>query len=188
MERMQKAAVLLALGKALEKYGSWSGETHIQKAVYFLQELGGVPLEFPFILYKHGPYSFDLRDELTSLRADGLLEIKIQPAPYGPSLTPTTLGTELSSKFSKTLAHWGKTIDFIARQLGDKGVAGLERLATALMLRPRQLPGATLEERANQLHELKPHVPMDKALEAARELDEIQKRFEEIRLADAKME
>jgi uncharacterized protein YwgA len=69
----------------LKERDSWCGETHIQKAVYFLQELLQVRLGFEFIMYKHGPYSFELTDELTTLRANRLLRL-IPREGYGPSI------------------------------------------------------------------------------------------------------
>jgi hypothetical protein len=77
MNRLKRDAVILSLIENLKKKGSWCGETHILKATYFLQELFDLPLGFEFILYKHGPFSFDLSDEFTAMRADMLL--KIQP-------------------------------------------------------------------------------------------------------------
>ena len=77
MERIKNITILLQLIESLRKNGSWCGETHIQKAIYSLQQLKGVPLNFNFVLYKHGPFSFDLRDELTAMRADGLIAFKI---------------------------------------------------------------------------------------------------------------
>ena len=74
MNRLPQAAIVTRLTGRLRDQGSWCGETHLQKAMYFLQELMEVPTGFEFILYMHGPFSFDLRAELTSLRADGLLE------------------------------------------------------------------------------------------------------------------
>ena len=62
MKKSQRDAVLLSLVGEMINKGSWCGETHIQKAAYFLQVLLEVPLEFDFILYKHGPFSFDLSD------------------------------------------------------------------------------------------------------------------------------
>ena len=52
MERLLVAALLLRLIQAQKEEGSRGGETHIQKAVYFLQELMQVPLNFRFILYR----------------------------------------------------------------------------------------------------------------------------------------
>ena len=86
MERLKRSALVIALIEQLRNKGSWCGETHIQKTIYFLQELLRVPLGFEFILYKHGPYSFDLSDELTAMRADELVELKLQQ-PYGPSVS-----------------------------------------------------------------------------------------------------
>ena len=47
MNRLQRAAILLTLLDALRQRGSWCGETHLQKSVYFLEEMCGVPLGFP---------------------------------------------------------------------------------------------------------------------------------------------
>ena len=65
MERLQKAAILTELADQLRREGSWCGHTHMQKATYFLQDLLEVPTGYEFILYKHGPYSFDLSEEMT---------------------------------------------------------------------------------------------------------------------------
>ena len=94
MDQLQRASLIIDLIEKLTEKGSWCGETHIQKAVYFLQELTKVPMGFNFILYKHGPFSFDLRDELAAMRAYRLLEIELRP-PYGPGLFPTESGTNI---------------------------------------------------------------------------------------------
>jgi uncharacterized protein YwgA len=60
MDRLRRAAILTRLIEQLRNGGSWCGETHVQKATFFLQELLNVPLSLDFILYKHGPFSFDL--------------------------------------------------------------------------------------------------------------------------------
>jgi len=61
-------SLLVSLVEKMKNGGSWCGETHVQKCVYFLQQLLKVPMEFNCIMYKHGPYSFDLNDELAFLR------------------------------------------------------------------------------------------------------------------------
>jgi hypothetical protein len=60
MNRLQRAVVLLSLLERLKERGSWCGETHLQKSAYFLQDMLSAPLGFDFILYKHGPFAFDL--------------------------------------------------------------------------------------------------------------------------------
>jgi len=174
MKRLEKTAVLIALADELSVRGSWCGETHMQKAVYFLQELTSVPLGFDFILYKHGPFSFDLRDELTAMRADGLLELQVTPGPYGPSLSSTKYGEAISGRFADVVRNYRAKINYVAQQLGDKGVADLERLATALFI--------CKEDSANQLGvhgcavkitEIKPHINSEAAERAAEDVLEM---------------
>ena len=62
MNRLEKANLLVRLTERLRANKSWAGETHLQKATYILKRVLGVPVEFDFILYKHGPFSFDLRN------------------------------------------------------------------------------------------------------------------------------
>ena len=84
-----RAALIACLVAEMRKDNrSWCGETHIQEAVYFLQEITEVPLPFKFILHKHGPCCFKLRDELTNLRAEGWLELEMAD-PYAPRFQRT---------------------------------------------------------------------------------------------------
>jgi hypothetical protein len=156
----------------LRARGSWCGETHLQKAAFFLQELLRVQLGYEFVLYKHGPYSFDLHDELMALRADELLELRPQPAPYGPSLVPTAASAEFRERYPRTLGTYGPGIEFVSRALASKGVAELERLATALYL-TLEAPETAAELRARRINELKPHVSVEEAQAAVTQVDGI---------------
>jgi hypothetical protein len=179
MKRLQRAVILAELAHKMDQHGSWCGETHIQKAAYFLQELVLVPTQYRFILYKHGPFSFDLRDEITEFRAYELFRREPRPVPYGPSLRPTTNAEELKSRFCKTLARFSKHIDFVAEALDGKGVAELERLATALYV-TREMPAESLEARAKRIHALKRHVSPELALSAVSEVDEMRREAENL--------
>lgn len=172
MNRLAQEAVLVGLARRLDENGSWSGETHLQKAAFLLHELARVPFDFEFILYKHGPFSFELRDELSSMRADRLLERQPQPAPYGPRIVVTDRGRELEGRLARTMERYGPVLDWIAGQTGQRNVLELERLATALWI-TRQNPGADAESRAGELTTIKPHVNRDAALAAVREIDEL---------------
>jgi uncharacterized protein YwgA len=157
----------------LKKSGSWCGETHVQKATYFLQEVLGVETGFEYILYKHGPYSFDLAEELTSLRADYLMEFNHRSPGYGPSLVPTQTSAELRSRFPKTIASHTPQIKFIAKKFGSKGVTELEKLATALWVTRELGSDADDDDRAERINALKPHVSVADALDAVHEFDQI---------------
>lgn len=171
MKRLQRAAILAGLIENLKDSGSWCGETHIQKSTYFLQELMDVPLGFDFILYKHGPYSFDLRDELTSMRADMLLELQPQPYPYGPSLLPGVGSEQIKKLYANFVSQYTEQIEFVTERLGGKRVADLERLATALYVSRNLMKGSPVESRAQKINELKPHVSLDEAREAVDTVD-----------------
>ena len=170
MKRMQKAAVLVSLTKRLAEKGSWCGETHVQKATYFLQELLRVPCRF--VLYKYGPFSFDLRDELTALCADGVFELVPRPAPYGPKIAPSQLGQKLEKLYPKTLGEYRQQLSFVAEKLDEKDASELERLATALFVTLRW-PAQTVEQRGQRIRDFKPHVSEESARDSVQRVDKI---------------
>ncbi len=171
MNRMQRAVVLLTLLDQLKDKGSWCGETHLQKATFFLQQLAEVPLGFDFVLYKHGPYSFDLNDEITALRADMLLTVQPKE-PYGPSLYTSEGGRNLFERYRQTLGRYATAIKFVADQIGSSNVAELEKLGTALYV-CKQFPSADPRTRSKKLLEFKPHVRPEEALSAVEGVDKM---------------
>ncbi len=181
MERLKRAAIVTQLVGKLREAGSWCGETHIQKAVYLMQDLLDVPTEYQFILYKHGPFSFDLSYELTSFRGDELLELQPQAPPYGPRYAVTALGRHLSEKFPKTLTKYAPAIQNVAEAIGEQTVGELERLATALYVTKRATDQHTgsVKSRAKCLNRLKPHVLVEAATEAVEQIDALIAQFTE---------
>jgi hypothetical protein len=157
MKPLARAAVVTKLRDELVDRGSWAGETHLQKSLFFLQEGAGVPLDFDFILYKFGPFSFDLRDELSSYRAERLMGLRVDSPRYGPQLTTTKKGKELQERFPKTLGRFDPQIQAVADFVGPKGVGQLEKLGTALLFQ-RGDPTWTDDEVAEQIVAVKPHV------------------------------
>ena len=178
MDRLRNAALLTRLIEGLCSKGEWCGETHVQKTTFFVQELLGVPLEFQFILYKHGPFSFGLRDELTALRADGLLEL--EPRTYGAQLVPTKQCEHIQGLYPKTMAKYEGSIAFVVERLGGKRVVELERLGTAFYVGQRLTERESIDSRAKKVTELKPHIAIDRARDAVREVDRITSAAENI--------
>src|SRR5260370_16571828 len=101
MQELNDASLVLALTEKLRANRSWAGETHIQKAVYILNRILIVPIPFKFILYKHGPFSFDLRDEISWMRSLRFLEWEVRSDFYGPSFSPAPMGPILINHFPK---------------------------------------------------------------------------------------
>ncbi len=172
MTEARRAALVAELVRKLRENGSWTGETHVQKTAYFLQEMLGVPLGFRFSLYKYGPFSFDLRDQLTEMRGLDQLELEPQPRPYGPKLAAGLGADQLRTRFPKTVRRHSPALTFVAQEIGPLGVESLERLATALMV-AKEAPSADRDERAGLLHGYKPHVSLEQARQAVDTVEEL---------------
>ncbi|MBN2140791.1 MAG: hypothetical protein JW718_07270 [Desulfovibrionaceae bacterium] len=158
------AVTVLAMVDNLRGQGSWAGETHVQKAMYFLDKECEIQTGFDFILYKHGPYSFDLHDSLNMLLAIGLLDHEITP-PYGPRFRLTKVGEDFLRKHSCKIGSAEPSLRTVAEWFGAKGVADLEKLATALWVRIES-PEEDEPVQARRVHELKPHISVEDALQA----------------------
>jgi hypothetical protein len=169
---LKQRALLVALLNQMQKHGSWCGETQIQKTVYFGKELSHLPFEYEFILYKHGPFSFDLRDELVSMQADDLLRQAMQPYPYGPSFVPGGLADTVLARFPQTIKQYSPHMAFLAKEIGKKKVAELEKIATALFI-TKQHGNISERARARALTDVKPHITRDEAVEAVRVVDKL---------------
>lgn len=172
MNESRRSAVVAALAWRLRAKGSWSGETHIQKATYLLQNLAGVSLDYQFILYKHGPFSFELRDTIAVMRADGVLQLESQPYPYGPSLTiDEEQKRRIEAFYPNALEKYRTKLDFVADWVGEFNVSRLERVATALYVTLENPNERGKRERAQRIQNLKPHVTMSEAERAIEEVD-----------------
>ena len=123
------------------------------------------------MLYKYGPYSFELTDELTALRADSILTLDVSDPKYGPRYVPIDkMRSFLQKRFPKTVSRHKKQVEFVAGKLGGKGVADLECLATALYVRlkgNKESPPA--RGRAAKIVKLKPRISEADAECAVRE-------------------
>jgi len=181
MKKLQRSAIVLSLIEALSEKNSWCGEIHIQKTTYFLQALLEVPLGFDFILYKHGPFSFDLSDELMAMRADMMVRLKVHP-PNGPSIEPGPTSEQLKRLFPKTLKKYEGQVKFIAKEVAIYNVAVLERLSTALyvILEKGKTGPEEISQIVSYITELKPHISSEQARTALEQEAEIRNKAKEL--------
>jgi len=168
MDRFEKDAILVTLIECLKGNGSWCGETHIQKSAYLLQKLTNLDLGFDFILYKHGPFSFDLSDELLAMQIDNFIE-HIPTPPYGSCYTLAKQSEKLKNHYYDFIEENKDKIKFITQKVGQKGVAELETLATALYVTKQKIIEA--DKRSERITELKPHVSTADAENAISDID-----------------
>lgn len=171
MDNLIRWSILLELISELKKAGSWCGETHIQKSTFFLEEMLSVPLDLDFIMYKYGPYSFYLSDDLTALRAYHYITL-IPQDPYGVTYSLKDEENKLKKFYKKDIKKYSKQISSTAALFGKKTVVELEKLATAFFIYKKE----NLEDVntiAKRLNEIKPHVTIQDAEKAADEILQI---------------
>jgi uncharacterized protein YwgA len=171
MTAYKQYAITLALAKELWKQDSWCGETHLQKSMFFLETLGDASIGYHFILYKHGPYSFDFHDHLDELKALGLIDLEYTP-PYGPRYKVTERGEWLIRDQQIDSTPHRVAITTTANCLGAKKVKELEQLGTALLVWKENQTAPT-DARAHRLTILKPHISPEEATKATQEFETI---------------
>ena len=171
MTPYQRQAIVLSLLQSREQHDSWCGETHIQKTAYVLETMFHVPLNLGFILYKHGPYSFTLREILAELKSTFLVGVEAKD-PYGSKFTVSTSGERFLEQFPETVAKYGDRLNTAAKLFSAKGVVQLEQLATALYVQKTEPQLSDAESQARRLNELKPHVSIQDALKAVQEINQ----------------
>ena len=168
MDQMERRALVCLLVREMGQTDSWAAESHIQKCVHFLQEMWNVPVGYKYILYKHAPYSFDLRRELAVMRARFQLDLKSR-YPYGPSFILGIRG-ELNLGL---VAKYGDAVQFVATELSVERMDVLERMSTALYVK-RKNPQLTDMAAAHRVNELQPHVKIPQATDAIDELHKLE--------------
>lgn len=181
MKPAQHSVILLKLIEKLRDHGSWCGETHIQKGGYLLKSLCLIPLQFDFVLYKYGPFSFELMDHLSGMRAERLIRLVPQAYPYRPSIEEGDNSSVLMEMYPKTGNKYLGEVNFVADVIGSKGVTELEKLATAKFVSDELGPQESEEERAKLLTEYKPHIESEEALESVRHMDLISNKWKNCR-------
>ena len=87
---------------------------------------------YSFVLYKHGPYSFDLKLDTSRLLGRRMLKQEPSAPPYGPRLRATTIMSNHVARHHEAIGRHSKDITRVVQFVGSRGVAELERLSTAL--------------------------------------------------------
>jgi hypothetical protein len=174
MERFSYSArcsLVVELANRLRAKGSWCGETHLQKALYIIQDLSKSNFGYKFVIYKHGPYSFELNSELTAMRAMNILEFQFPKEGYGPRIAPTSFGERVYKSNEENIRAFFPIITFLTDWFAGSDVRYLEKVATAYYVTKKN-PRDPAIERARKLNSLKPHVDIPAAEEAVRIVDE----------------
>ena len=174
MNELERLGLLTSIVEMLNKAGSWTGRTHIQKFIYFAQEVLGLPSGYEFILYQRGPFSFDLDEDIRSLRSVGTVDIAPAP-PYGPRYQPTEFGKSLIEK-GRLSPEMTRHLTKLATILSQRKTArDLELLATTLYAIREGYKSQ--EDIVSRVLFLKPQFTRHQMDQAFSEVSQIQDRF-----------
>lgn len=171
MDKSANIALIFHMVAKLREKGNWTGETSIHKSLYILQKLMDVPIDYEFTLYIHGPFSFELRDELSRCIAYNYLDLEYVSPIYGPKYSLTQQAEQYLNIKSHLIDQYKQNVSEVCDIVSDKGVVSLEKLATALYV-IKELHH-TGEKAIQELNDLKPHISIDEASEAVRKMEEL---------------
>ena len=160
-------ALILAMIEALQAQESRTGKTPIIKGLY-LAKAAGLEVPFELFLYKHGPYSTDIEDNLDQMKSYGAIEVEPAFDGYGVRLSPGVNASYLKQQ-ATLLPEEQAMVERVCRFIRHKNVSLLERLATAAWIRKEE-GIVDSDEIAQRLNELKPHIGLPDAREADREI------------------
>lgn len=157
MTTSREMILVCGTAKLLHHYGSWCGETHIQKTIFVAKSICSVPFDSEFVLYKYGPFSFDLNKSLTHMTARNLLALISNPG-FGPSYEINEkLWAGLNNAVDGFFSIHEPKLRIICEFLAPKNVSELERIATAIYIENFEECGSRVD-RENRMAEIKPHI------------------------------
>ncbi len=171
----RKHTVILSVIERLRSRRSRTGKTHVQKALALLAVASEIDIPFEFVLYKHGPYSFDVERELEQMLSYAAVDVQPNVDGYGVTIRPGSMGPFVKQQASLSPEEEA-AIDRVCDLVGSKTVTQLERVATAAWIHRCERITAP-QKVAERLHKLKPHVSIAEAKAADREF----RRFQEAR-------
>src|SRR5947209_7195919 len=171
MGKLARHAVVAQLIGAMREANSWCARTHVQKTLYSFQALfqPEPELVYPYLLYMHGMYSFELDEDLAQMVFYSALEREEAP-PYGPRYATGPGAGILSAKLGARAKRWLPAIRFIASEIGPRNVRQLEALTTMMYVASDAREGLRdtgIDDQLARVRELKPHLS-DEQVEFAR--------------------
>lgn len=126
-----KTYELIILTLSYSDKGMIAGRTLLQKTLYFLNEK--LTLGIDFVPYYYGPYSVEVADEISSLKATGIVVEKLEkflPFNFKVTLEPrlylyqlTKIGEKIASLIKRRQKEKAKEVKNILEEMKKLGVA-----------------------------------------------------------------
>ena len=160
----EKHALILRAVEELNRVHSWTGKTHVNKVLFLASLKAEMP--FDYILYKHGPFSFDVDDELSEMQSyKGVTAVGV--GQYGSRFEPGPSG-EFVKNFAEIIPERMAAIQAAADLAGNRDVTGLEALATSAWVIKKEGQDEK-DQVARRVSQLKPHLPKKLVGESVKE-------------------
>lgn len=157
----RKYRLILEVIRGLNAAGSWAGKTHVIKTLYLLKAANGLNIPQNYILYMHGPYSFEVEDDLAMLKMLDAVEEEDRHPGYGASLVVGHNARVIEGQADLTPDE-KQRIQQICQAVGTANVKELEARATgAWVWTEEQVHNP--DRVAHRVNELKPHIPVEVA-------------------------
>lgn len=162
MSKLRRHALLANLIEEMRGAKSWTGRTHIQKTLYVFQSFFDAEpdLRVPYLLYRHGPYSFGLDEDLAEMEFYGAIRREEHP-PYGPRYELTGEAGVLRARYGAGLDDWLPALRFVAGRVATRPVRELEALCTLMHVATDSEESGRcphVEAQIARVRELKPHL------------------------------
>lgn len=170
---MSRSAWILHAIDLLNKHDSWCGRIHIHKLLYLTHRLLHADLPFSFQLYRFGPYSFDLDNDLRALTSFGIVEQQLRSEAYGPTHRPMANWHSISELQEIPPAEKDKLAK-MAELIGDSPSGELELVATCLWGEVDQLISGDDAKLVSWVQSVKPRYSKEKVAEALNTLRSMQ--------------
>lgn len=174
MDLLRKAALFSELLDRILVPNSWAGPVHLQKSIFFLQEMRKVPLGYEFVLYRYGPYSFELQDEIEHIRGVGILKWRFHDSPgYATGLDTTEASRDIRDNLPKLMDQYENDLAFVSENIGPMMSRQLERVSTSFYYMVKGLE--SVKEVVHEVLKVKPHIDYGDAVEAVQQVREFAK-------------
>lgn len=163
MDRLLRASLIAEVADNLYFEGKGCGETHLQKTIFFLQELYKIPFNLKYIRYMYGPFSFELREDLYEMVADFLLKRESRETIYGHRYIylSTDESKRLRQRFHETVEGYSPKIKTVSDYFSSLSVKELEARSMALWVSLENINEKDVPPRAEKIHNLKPHLALE---------------------------
>ncbi|MCG6535766.1 MAG: SocA family protein [Syntrophales bacterium LBB04] len=128
-------ALIAELAQRLQAQSPQFGKTSLQKMIYLLQELKGVPIGYQFCLYTHGPFAAQLLGDLDLVEALGAVKVQYIISGFGGyQISPGNECESIRCKASEFLKENKEAIDEVVNEFGKYSAKELELRSTIVYL------------------------------------------------------